>query len=64
MRTIRQWWTMFLPGGTYGGSERLCSKHASLEMAVKVATRCERRGGSDHRILEVVEAVPYGERKR
>jgi hypothetical protein len=60
MRTLRQWWTLFY----YGGTETICSKHASISAALAAAARCEKRGGADHRILMVDEEVPYGRRKR
>jgi hypothetical protein len=51
----REFWTLF----RYGGPEVICSKHRSIAAALRAAAACERRGGADHRILEVVETVPY-----
>jgi hypothetical protein len=56
MRTRVQFWTMFY----YGPTETICSKHASIRAALDAAARCERRGGADHRILQVTEEIPYG----
>jgi hypothetical protein len=50
-----EWWTLFW----YGSVETICSKHRSAAGALRAAAACERRGGADHRIVEIVEAIPY-----
>jgi hypothetical protein len=50
-----EWWTLFY----YGGVEMICSTHRSANAAKRAAAACERRGGADHRIIEIVEAIPY-----
>ena len=55
MSERREFWTMF----RYGGPEVICSKHWTIAAALRAAAACEKRGGNDHRILEVAEAVPY-----
>jgi hypothetical protein len=56
-----QYWTMW----NYGFSgEWVCSKHKTLSAAQKAADKCEERGGAPHRILEVVEVVPYPRKKK
>lgn len=53
-----QYWTLFY----YGGSEVTCSKHRTFEAALRAAVTCERKGGADHRIVEVREVSKAGRR--
>ena len=46
--------------GGEGNQEKICSVHKSVIAAITAAGRCERIGGADHRIVEIVEVVPYG----
>jgi hypothetical protein len=50
-----EFWTMYY----YGSSEVICSQHKSFDAALRAAIACENRGGADHRILMVREALPY-----
>ncbi len=54
-----EFWTLFY----YGSTEQICSKHKSVAAALKEAAACERSGENDHRIVEVIEAVPYLKRR-
>lgn len=51
----REFWTLFY----YGSNETICSKHSSSAAALRAAAKCERMGGSDHRVIEMVEVIPY-----
>jgi hypothetical protein len=55
-----EFWTLFY----YGSVETICSKHRSAAAALCAAAACEKRGGADHRIVEVTEAIPYGTSQR
>lgn len=50
-RCIKEYWTVFY----YGSSLTLCSRHRTPEAADRAATKCERRGGSLHKLLYVEE---------
>lgn len=55
-----EFWSMF----KIGKHEMVCSKHRSITAAIAAASRCERAGHRDHRIVEASENIPYVPRKR
>jgi len=50
-KAIQEFWTVF----QYGDALTLCSRHRTPEAAERAAIRCERVGGSRHRLLYVEE---------
>jgi hypothetical protein len=54
-----QFWTMF----TYG-VEQVCSVHRSQRAAFRAAAKCENRLGEGHRVVAVLEVVPYYKPRR
>lgn len=60
MKTKHEWWTMYF----YGSTEMICSKHKSVSAALLAASKCEDGVGYDHRIVEVIEVVPYKRKKK
>jgi hypothetical protein len=47
-KRVVEFWTV------WGDSPLVCTRHRTLRNAVREALRCERTGGSEHNIVQVV----------